>query len=1131
MKLNRIDLSFFKDGWLKKCLRIMKLTSFFILVLTLQMSASVYSQTTTMSVKLKNSTLQELFLQIEKSSNYRFFYNNDEVDVNQRISVDAEEKTVGKILEAAFEGLPYSFKELDNKLILIERNGANPSPIGTTVQQQKTVSGKVTDSSREGLPGVSVVVKGTTTGTITDTNGNFSLSNVPENAILQFSFVGMKTNEIIVGNKTTIDVILIEENIGIDEVVAIGYGTQKRESITGSVATISSDKLTVAPVASTSNALAGRLPGLITKQQSGLPGSDASYLSIRGFDSPLVLVDGIETTFNNIDANEIESISVLKDASAAIYGSRAGNGVILVNTKRGKIDKPTITLNSSTTYQGITNMLLPASSGQNAELLREQHLQAGLPEATARFSQEQVDLFYAGTNPDYANTNWLKEVTQSWSPQQQHNLSVRGGSEKIKYYGFLGYVDQQSMFKNNGGEYQRYNVRSNIDAQILDNLSLQLDLSSIVENRDFPWRTDERENSVWQDFWNSEPYYPAKLPDPSKISYANGGGTGGIHVISNSDISGYKKTNSQNITGSLSLNYKINQIKGLSAKAFLNYKQDYSFYKTFQQLVETWTYEHTSETYTSKGGANNPSLTHYDSKNKTTTGQFSLNFDRTFSNDHHITALALYEVIDYSSDWTSAGRVGYMTSSIDYLFAGGVANQISNGSAWEMGRQSYIGRLNYSFKSKYLFESTLRLDESAKFDQEHRRGIFPSISLGWRLSEEGFIKNNISKLENLKLRGSYSQTGNDAVGNFQYLSGYQFGRNYIFGASPLKGLVETGLANPLLTWETMTISNLGLDFSLNKRKLYGEFDVFYRIRNGIPGTRTASLPNTFGASLPLENLNEINDRGFELMIGHQGKSLDLIWDLNANISWSRSKWGFFDEPEYDDSDEIRLYKRTGRWTDVAFGYKSEGLFASQAEIDALNFVYNETQGNISLKPGDVRYIDTNDDGLLNWRDQVEVGKGDIPHWIGGFNINLKYKNFDLSALTQGAFGFYHYVVLVRGLTFPEIMFDERWTPQNNNTNAIVPRLGGANTNNLYSDYRYIASDYLRLKNLSLGYNLPKGLLSLLKIKDLRLFVAGTNLFTTSKLIKYGIDPEAPSGYGGAYYPQMRTITCGLNLSL
>jgi TonB-linked SusC/RagA family outer membrane protein len=1102
-----------------------KISLYFLLCIV----AFSYSQSkdNTITISFDNIPLSEAIQRIEKVCSFTFFYDAMKIDLKQKVSLNAKNTPVKKAITDLLANTTINFEITNSQIVLFQSKLVqltNPDP-----PKSKKITGLVTDEKGDPIIGASVILKGTNTGTVTDISGIFTVEAGSE-SILAISYIGFLSKEVKVGVQNNFKFILVEDNKALDEVVVVGYGTQKKLNLTGSVATIGSDKLAIAPLTSTSNTLAGRLPGLITKQQSGLPGSDASYLSIRGFDSPLIIVDGIESNLNNIDANEIESLSVLKDASAAIYGSRAGNGVILVTTKRGKSEKPTITLNSSTTYQTITNMLTPASSGQNAEMIREAHLQSGLPEATSRFTQEQVDLYYAGTNPDYANTNWLKVITRPWTPQQQHNLSVRGGTDKMKYYGFLGFVNQQSMFKNNGGDYQRYNVRSNVDAKILENLSLQVDLSSIVENRDFPWRGDENANSVWQDFWGTEPYYPATLPDPTKLSYANGGGTGGAHISTNSDICGYKRTNSQTVTGSLSLKYDFNRIKGLSAKAFANYKQDYSFSKTFQRLVETWTYENTSGIYTSKGGASNPSLTHVDSKNRVITGQFSLNYDRTFANDHHVSALALYELIDYTSDYISAGRVNYLTSSIDYLFAGGVANQTSNGSASEMGRKSLIGRLNYSYKSKYLFESTLRSDESAKFDKDNRSGLFPSVSAGWRITEESFIKNNITWFENLKLRGSYSQTGNDAVGNFQYLSGYKFGQGYIFGTTPSSGIIETALANNLLTWETMTISNVGLDFGLKNRVFYGEIDAFYRVRDGIPGTRTASLPSTFGAALPVENINAINDRGFELMLGHHGKINDFSWDLSANISWSRSKWQKFDEPSYDDPDNKRLYQRTGQWTDVTFGYKSDGLFASQKEIDALKFVYNETQGNVSLKPGDVRYKDTNEDGLLNWRDQVEIGKGAIPHWMGGFNISIKYKNFDFSALTQGAFGFYNYVVLQRGSVFPEIMYTERWTSTNNNTNALVPRLGGANTNNLSSDYRYIAADYLRLKTLSIGYNLPKKILDILKIKDLKLYAVGTNLFTFSKLNKYGIDPEAPSGSAGMYYPQMKTVTCGINLS-
>lgn len=998
--------------------------------------------------------------------------------------------------------------------------------------QKITVSGIVTDVNNEPVIGASVRELGNiSNGTLTGVNGGYTLNNVSSNASLEASFVGLITQKVDVNGRNVVNIIMEEDTKLLDEVVVVGYGTQKKASITGSVATITSEKLTVAPIASTSNLLVGQLSGLIAKQESGLPGKDAASLSIRGFGSALVIVDGIESGFNNIDANEIESVTILKDAAAAIYGARAGNGVILVTTKRGGLDKPTITLNSSTTFQGTTNLIRLASSGQMAELIREEHLNQGKPEEIVRFTQEEVDLFYAGTDPDYPNTDWLKVVARDWAPQQQHNLSVRGGRDNIKYFMFLGFLDQQSMFKNNGGEYKRYNLRSNLDAKILKNLSIQFDLSSIIERRDFPRRHDEKENSVWQEYWNTEPFWSATLPDSTKLPYGGAGGGIGMHATTNSEIWGYRKTNTQNIKGSFSFNYDFNYIKGLSAKGFINYNQNYSFYKIFISAPDSWSYNYSNDTYTKQTTAMVPELRHQDTRNRVLTGQLSLNYDRTFGELHQLNALALYEVIDNYNDWISAGRIGFKTDAIDYLFAGGIANQTSNGGASEMGRQSYIGRLNYAFDSKYLLETTLRIDESAKFAKESRRGIFPSLSLGWRISQENFMRNSLPFIDNLKIRASLSQTGNDAVGNFQYLSGYKYGATYLVGSAASTGLIESAMANPFLTWETMTIYNAGLDFSLRKRLFYAEFDVFSRDRVDIPGTRSRSLPTTFGASLPVENLNSMNTRGFEVLLGHDGNIQDFRYQISTNLSWSRSKWTYFDEPEYEDPDQERQNKRTGQWTDRMFGYISDGLFTSQEEIDALEYWYNETTANETIKPGDIRYIDTNEDGLLDWKDMVEIGKGTTPHWMGGLNLTMSYKNFDMSALFQGAFGFYHNVRLKWGMNWPEIIYNERWTPENNNRNGFVPRLGGAGSNNWNSDFKIIKADYIRLKSFSFGYNLPSSWLSKIHMKSLRLYFAGTNLFTFSEMNKYSIDPEAPSGYGGQYYPQMRTITFGLNISL
>ncbi len=542
-------------------------------------------------------------------------------------------------------------------------------------------------------------------------------------------------------------------------------------------------------------------------------------------------------------------------------------------------------------------------------------------------------------------------------------------------------------------------------------------------------------------------------------------------------------------------------------------------------------YDPASEIYTLKASLGSKAADNQTkSQDRTLTGQFSLYFDRDFGPDHHVTALALYEVIDFKSDYISAFRQNFLTPAIDQLFAGSTAGWTNNGSANEWGRASYVGRINYSYKSKYLLETILRADASAKFPEENRWGYFPSVSLGWRLSEENFMQ-NLNSLDELKLRASYGQSGNDAVGNFQYLAGYQYGHLYILDAAIQQGLVSTGLPNPNLTWEKISIINGGVDFSLFERKLYGEADVFYRTRTGIPATRISTLPSTFGSSLPPENLNSLNDRGFEFKAGTAGRGLgnELTYDLSGFISWSQSKWDHYEEPEYTDPDQQRIYTKSGTYTDRQFGYVSDGLFTSQAQIDALTYDM-DNQGNVSLRPGDIIYKNTNGDDKLDWKDQVEIGKGTVPHWMLGFSVNLKYKNFDFNSLFQGAFGYYNYVNIVHSGLMPAIVYDLRWTEENNDAGALIPRLGGSPTNNFVSDYYYKKAGYLRWKTLSVGYSLPKQWVEKMRLQQFRIYFAGVNLLTFDKLKDYGIDPEAPSGNGAYYYPQQRTLTFGINMS-
>ena len=1008
---------------------------------------------------------------------------------------------------------------------------------------QNSISGTVTDEKMSPLPGVTVIIKGTTNGTVTDFDGKYNIADVPNGSTLQYSFVGMKTQEIVVGNQAEIDVVMLPDAIGLEEVVAVGYGTQKKGNLTGAVASVQSEDLVRAPVASASNALAGRLSGVISKQGSGAPGKDQANLSIRGFGQPLVIVDGIEADFNSIDANEIESISVLKDASAAIYGARAGNGVILVTTKRGKDGKPTISLNSSYTLQSNTRFLEPVSSGQYAEIQRQKWHEFG-EIGNAPFSEHDIAKYYRGDDPNYPNTNWFDLVMRDVAPMHQHNLSVRGGNSQIKYYGFIGYLDQQSFLKSGDGNYNRYNVRANIDAKISENLSVQFDFSAINSVRKYPWRFDQASGSGWyQDLWGQKPIYPGTLPDPTKYSYA--GAEVQIVAESERDGQGYRDREYQNYKGSMALVYQVPFVKGLKAKAFANISRDYNFAKIYARDYASYRYNYDTDDYILTQELKNSSLTHDNSEYKIITYQASLNFERTFEN-HYISALALFEAIDQFGTSISASRTSFLEPNIDYLFGGSESSMTNFGSASETGRASYVGRLNYSYKNKYLVESTLRYDASAKFAPEKRWGVFPSISLGWRVSEEEWIKNSIPTISNLKLRGGASKTGFDGIGNFLYLAGYNFQSEYTFGDALQKTLVTKGLENPDFGWEEITIYNLGLDFGLWSDKLYGELDVFSRDREGIAGYRTASLPNTFGSAASIENLNSQNTQGFEVMLGSRGKISDVNFNFTGNISYARTKWTDFDEPVYEDPDQERIYKRTGNWVDRTMGYRSDGLFTSQEEIDGLPYD-QDGNANSTLRPGDVKIIDLNEDGIVDWKDQTVIAEGTMPHWMIGFNTDIMYKNFDLSMLFQGALGYSIRNNLMPGIG-STIGFENRWTEENNDANALIPRLGTiAASNSYYSDFYLRTSSYIRLKTVSFGYTLPNKIIKATGFQNVRFYFAGTNLFTIDKLKKYGVDPEVtiealdqsgqsppntvyPEPRNGYYYPQQKTLTFGVNLS-
>lgn len=1103
--------------------KIMKITLTLVFVSIFSMFAgNIHSQNARITFTKNNATLESVLNEIENQTDYLFIINSN-IDTHQKVSVRADDTPVSKVLDELFHDTEIHYTMEGSHIVLSNK----PQP--AILQQTRKITGRILDENGEPLIGVSVMLKGTSNGTITNIDGDYTLSgDITDKSVLEVTYIGMKKQEITVGNRTRINITMTSDNEMLDEVIVVGYGTQRKGNLTGSVSAIKSEKLTIAPIGNVTNALAGQLPGLIVKQTSGIPGSDGSTLRIRGFDAPLVIVDGIEGDFNNIDASQIESISILKDGAASIYGARAGNGVILVTTKRGIDSKPVISLNTSFTLQGQTNVIKPGSSGQRAEWLREEHINKGLPMEQVPYTEEQIQKYYNGTDPNYLNSDWYDAVIRDWAPQQNHNLSIRGGSNKIKYYGYIGYNDQETIVKTGGGSYKRYNVQSNIDAKITDRLSFTLDMLLTKENQFFPTvGSGFGHSNFWSIIYDSDPRYPIYLPDRSKLSYG-GLSYGNALFASNTNLGGYSDTDKNRIRANGGLIYEFKYVKGLKAKMSISYDTYNQNYKYFNKQGKFYSYNIDSDTYTFERASQDPTgVTEVFGRGYSLTQQYSLQYERLFKEKHRVSALALFETIDYNDKNVETGRTGFMSTILDQLFAGNGTTSFNNGWESEMGRASWVGRINYSYMDKYLIETILRADASAKFPQNSRWGYFPSVSLGWVLSQESFMK-SLKAIDNIKLRASYGESGNDNVGSFKYLAGYAFDGSYKIGDEIKSGLYAVGLANPILTWETMKIYNGGIDLSFFNRKLYGTVDAFYRVRDGIPGSRSVSLPSSFGAELPLENLNSIDTRGWELNLGTSGNFGNFMYDISGNLSWARSKWRKYDEPIYSDPDQERIYKREGRWTDVRYGYISDGLFTSQAEIEALDFTYKDLNGNSSLRPGDIKYVDLNGDKVLDWKDQKEIGKGTLPTWTYGFNMNFKYHGFDLSALFQGAFGYTTYIDLTKAAS--TLKYDNRWTEKENNPNSLVARPGGASTNKYYSDFNNHNTAYLRLKNLSIGYELPKGLVSKAGIQQLRIYIAGTNLFTLSSLHKYGVDPEVPEGSPAYYYPQQRTLSVGLNLS-
>lgn len=986
-----------------------------------------------------------------------------------------------------------------------------------SAQENMSVTGIVKSPDGFAIPGANVIIMGTTTGTITNADGVYQLDNVNGQDTLIISFIGFDDKIIAVNNTKIIDAILESDDFDLGEVVVVGYGTQKKADLTGSVSSIKNEDMVTVAAPNVTSTLTGKVTGVITRQTSGKPGADSPEFTIRGQstfgdNSALVLVDGIQRDFNQIDPNDIESITVLKDAaSAAVYGSRGANGVILVTTKRGTSETPQITF--STSYSSQTPTFQPdyMNAGDYAYYLNEASINKGQNPA---FTDEQVQQYQDGTLP---STNWWGEVMSESAPITQYNLSVNGKAKNTKYFISLGHLDQEGLYET--ASYKRYNLRSNINTKLSEKLSAHMNISLRKDNTNASPTGDYKLNQTLQTAIPTIPaYVPEEFRTPGDELGLNFNGTGGS-PIGEAIHSGYNSNERNFIETTMGLNYDFGFVEGLSA--FFDYSYDYN---TTQG--KNFNTPYTLNYYTYDDGLTNTvpseSLIYLNQQNENIsqqTIQTGVNYDRSFG-EHNLSGLFLYEQMDYDYSYLWAYREGFIAPSIDQLFAGSDVNKNNTGTASENARQGYVGRVNYNYSSRYLFQVNARYDGSYNFPKDKRWGFFPAVSAGWVLSKESFMQ-NINVISNLKLRGSWGQFGNDRVDPFYYLEGYEFSNGYMVNGTYYTGIMDTGIPNENITWETATSSNIGVDFSLFEGRMFGEFDYFVKNTENILITRSASVPLTFGSELPKENLGVVDNHGVEAILGWKDQVGSFRYQIQGNVTYATSEVIYMDEPaEVDD----RL-KETGRPFDGLYGYTAMGLFQTQEEIDA--WAIQDGNENSSLAPGDIKYFDLNNDSIINDKDRHYLGKGETPELVFGLNANVSYKNFSLVMGFQGASNYTRYLYLN---SFEKnynsyTVLEDSW--REGNEGAEYPRLesnGRSANNSHYSSYWMSDGFYIKLRNIQLTYTLQnQPYLSSIGIERVDFSLSGRNVLTIAK--KDGFDPEGTNNE----YPIMQSISAGLSV--
>ncbi|MDO5979002.1 SusC/RagA family TonB-linked outer membrane protein [Flavivirga spongiicola] len=1110
---------------------------------------NVVSQNSKIKIeKDKTLTVDEVFDLIMDQTDYNFFYEEGIFKDFPNVHVKKGVVRTNKLLKRSLLQGDFEIIITNDYDILIKKKNLN----AVNIQQGHKVSGTITDQSGQPLAGANIIEKGTSNGAQADFDGKFSLIVADQNAVLVISYLGYTTKEAVVGNQTNIDITLVEDAASLDEVVVVGYGTQKKSSLTSSITSVDVENIQGRSTVNLTGALQGSTPGLYLRQASGRPGAGPVNIDIRGASrstfsniGALILVDGIATEFNNVNPEDVANISILKDAAAAsIYGARAAGGVVLITTKRGKEGGLSINYNGQAGFQS-SQILNNLDFLSTAEYMRFANT-AQQNDATATgaaynpvWSDAQIADAESGTGGFPRSSEWRDWIPKSFF-QQNHNVNISGGSEQLKYYTSVGFLEQDGLIPND--EFLRKSIQINLDFKASEKLDLGLNLSYIKEDRNAPSAND------WNGYYDllrsailTDPTVPFRHPNGEYNHSAWAAAGNPVYLLENS---GTRQDDRDKFRANIDIKYKI--LDGLNFNVALGGELNHSAFNRQRLRVPL---------YNEDG-----SLLRFEG---------TTSVDETFSKQFHYNTLVSLDYTKSFGDHNLYGFIGYTTEKNRYdELNGNARNFINNnlreingsvgsneeknasGSASEWGLKSYVGRLKYNYKEKYFIEGTLRRDGSSRISPVERYAYFPSVSGAWAISKESFM-DNVDFVSNLKLRASWGKVGNQGDNLYPFTQFLNTPSGVTaFGNSPVTGAFLGTPVDNRLKWEEKTSRNLGLDFGFLNNRLTGSFDYFFDETNDILTRNPA--PTTFGQSFPLTNLFSIENRGWEFEINWQETRGDFSYSVGFNISDATNKVVDYDrggaipglDPKYNGfagSTITANGRATGEW----YGLLTDGLYVSQAEIDADGNLYN-------ARPGDIRFIDADGDGDLDGDDRRPFGKSNVPHHIYGFNFSVKYKAFDLSAIFNGVgsrwqprqnggnyfLGYRPGPAILRSTAQNAFSLDNpnkwaTWTRPTNDFGRLFGGLWPFGGESRHWNLRNYA--YLRLKNLQVGYTIPSKTLEStgIGITKARIYFTGENLFTIANGFDDPIDPEADQIFSTdsrAYLSNLRNLSLGLSIS-